>query len=63
MFSFVGDTVLDPFVGSGSTTLAAMECGRNSLGYEIDVGYLQRCKRRILDSRRLFDNVKVVVDE
>ena len=36
MFSFVGDTVLDPFLGTGTTTLAAMQNGRNSMGYEID---------------------------
>ena len=32
MFSFVGDTVLDPFLGTGTTTLAAAQCGRNSIG-------------------------------
>ncbi len=36
MFSVKGDTVLDPFMGSGTTMLAAMCAGRNSLGYEID---------------------------
>lgn len=40
MFSFVGDTVLDPFLGTGTTTLAAANCGRNSIGYEIDKDYL-----------------------
>jgi DNA modification methylase len=47
MFSFVGDTVLDPFMGTGSTTLAAINCGRNSLGYEIDAEYLKYASRRI----------------
>jgi len=36
MFSFKGDTVLDPFLGSGTTSLAAMELGRDSVGYEIN---------------------------
>ena len=40
MFSFVGDTVLDPFVGTGTTMLAAAKCGRNSVGIEVDSGYL-----------------------
>lgn len=41
MFSFAGDTVLDPFMGTGSTTIAAIAAGRNSIGVEIDKGYLQ----------------------
>jgi site-specific DNA-methyltransferase (adenine-specific) len=36
MYSFVGDTVLDPFFGTGTTTLAARNLGRNSIGYEIN---------------------------
>ncbi|MGB9465090.1 MAG: site-specific DNA-methyltransferase, partial [Candidatus Acidiferrum sp.] len=36
MFSFVGDTVLDPFMGTGTTTVAAAKWGRNSIGFEID---------------------------
>lgn len=36
MFSFVGETVLDPFLGSGTTSLAAQKLGRNSIGYEIN---------------------------
>ena len=41
MFSFVGDTVLDPFLGSGTTALAAWQTGRNSVGVEIDEDYLE----------------------
>jgi len=37
LFSYVGETVLDPFVGSGTTSKVAMELGRNSYGYEIDL--------------------------
>src|SRR5205823_1295770 len=47
MFSFVGDTVLDPFLGTGTTTLAAAQCGRNSIGYEIDPAYLDYAHDRI----------------
>ncbi len=39
MFSFVGDTVLDPFLGTGTTTIAAKRHGRNSVGFEIDPTY------------------------
>ena len=40
MFTFVGDTVLDPFLGSGTTTLAAKNLNRNSIGYEINAEFL-----------------------
>ena len=46
MFSFVGDTVLDPFLGSGTTALAAWRTGRNSMGVEIDEAYLESAVRR-----------------
>ena len=39
MFSFVGDTVLDPFTGTASTQVAAAACGRNSIGIEVDPAY------------------------
>jgi modification methylase len=40
MFTFEGETVLDPFLGSGTTTLAARNLGRNSVGYEINKDFL-----------------------
>jgi DNA modification methylase len=49
MFSFVGDTILDPFSGTGTTTIAAIGCGRNSIGYEIDDHYVSLARRRITD--------------
>ncbi len=50
MFSFVGDTVLDPFGGTGTTTLAALETGRNSIMVEIDPDYVDSTERRLRDS-------------
>jgi len=47
MFSFVGDTILDPFLGSGTTTLAAKNLGRNSIGYEINKKFLPIIKEKI----------------
>ena len=47
MFSFVGDTVLDPFLGTGTTTLASAKWGRNSIGYEIDEHYFESAGRRV----------------
>lgn len=40
MFSFVDDTILDPFLGSGTTSLAARNAGRNSIGYEINAEFI-----------------------
>jgi DNA modification methylase len=47
MFSFVGDTVLDPFLGTGTTTVAAARCGRNSIGFEVDDHYFDMARKRI----------------
>ena len=47
LFSFVGDTVLDPFMGSGSTLVAAAKCHRKGIGIEIDLGYCEIAVDRI----------------
>lgn len=47
MFSFVGDTVLDPFLGSGTTCLAARNLKRNSIGYEINEDFLPVIKEKL----------------
>jgi site-specific DNA-methyltransferase (adenine-specific) len=47
LFSFIGDTVLDPFMGSGSTLVAASQCNRKGIGIEIDPGYCDTAVFRI----------------
>lgn len=47
MFSFVGDTVLDPFLGTGTTSVAAAKWGRNSIGVEVDTKYFEMAANRI----------------
>lgn len=47
MFSFVGDTVFDPFLGTGTTSAAAAACGRNSIGCEVDPAYFANCVERV----------------
>jgi modification methylase len=47
MFSFSGETVLDPFLGSGTTTLAARNLGRNSIGYEINSDFIPIIKDKL----------------
>jgi site-specific DNA-methyltransferase (adenine-specific) len=54
MFSFVGDTVLDPFVGTGTTLVAAAGAGRNAFGVEIDPAYTQLAKERLTTIGDLF---------
>ena len=54
MFSFHGDTVLDPFSGSGTTMLAAMKWGRNSLGIEIDPEYCRMAARQFWKKMRIY---------
>ncbi|MFC1830227.1 DNA-methyltransferase [Thermodesulfobacteriota bacterium] len=71
MYSAKGDTILDPFLGTGTTTAAAMASGRNSIGYEIDstlVNIIDRIKDVIIDSskalirKRLAKHMAFVVD-
>ncbi len=47
MFSFAGDTVLDPFMGTASTQVAAAKCGRNSIGAEVDPVYFTDAVKRM----------------
>lgn len=47
MFSFVGETILDPFLGSGTTTLAARNLDRNSIGYEINSEFIPVIKQKL----------------
>jgi site-specific DNA-methyltransferase (adenine-specific) len=60
MFSFTGDTVLDPFCGSGTTMIAAFRTGRNSIGIEIDPEYCRMAARFLkAESANLFSTAKV----
>lgn len=54
MFSFVGETVLDPFMGSGTTALAAKHLGRNSVGYEINPDFKEIYKAKVDSSNDMF---------
>ena len=57
MFSFVGDTVLDPFLGSGTTSLAAKNLERNSIGYEINRQFLPLIQNKLgIGSAELFED-------
>ena len=62
MFSFVGDTVLDPFMGTGTTNLAASLWGRNSIGFEIDPDYFKYARTRLQEAHgHLFATAKIEI--
>ena len=62
MFSFVGDTILDPFLGSGTTLKVALELKRNAIGYEINRNFLPIIKEKIgLEGKTFGDLYKVEI--
>jgi site-specific DNA-methyltransferase (adenine-specific) len=63
MFSFTGDTVLDPFCGTGTTMIAAMKTGRSSIGVEIDPAYVEQARSRLeRENHSLFGDVEFVCE-
>ncbi len=64
MFSFVGETVLDPFMGSGTTALAAKKTKRNSIGYEINPNYKSIYIEKVQGEMTIFEenNFKYITD-
>ena len=64
MFSFWGDTVLDPFTGTGSTMLAAMKAGRNSIGTEIDKTYCRMALKRLeAEAQTFFSKTELIFED
>ncbi len=62
MFSFAGDTILDPFMGTGTTLLAAAHCKRNGIGVEIDETYVREAKARLeAEPQELFPDMRPYV--
>lgn len=60
MFSFVGDTVLDPFMGTGTTSVAASQWGRNSIGIEVDPYYYETARTRMSrESQTMFSTPSI----
>ncbi len=51
LFTYEGDLVLDPFLGSGSTAVAAVRAGRHYVGYDTDADYVERAEARIAQER------------
>jgi len=53
LYTFSGEIVLDPFMGSGQTALAALHTGRHYVGYEVDPGYVELAEKRIQEDCKL----------
>lgn len=64
MFSFAGETIFDPFLGSGTTSLAAKNLGRNSIGYEINREFESIIKEKLNINQLTFDadTIEFLVD-
>lgn len=63
MFSFIGDTVLDPFSGTATTMVAALKHGRNSIGVELDTDYCKQAASRLMnENTSLFGNTQLQID-
>jgi site-specific DNA-methyltransferase (adenine-specific) len=54
LFSFVGDAVLDPFLGSGTTLIACLQTNRKGIGIEIDRGYCEIAKQRAVTEGNIY---------
>jgi site-specific DNA-methyltransferase (adenine-specific) len=62
MFSFVGDTVLDPFCGTGTTMVAALKTRRNSIGIELDTEYCRMAASRLMnENTSLFSHAELQI--
>jgi site-specific DNA-methyltransferase (adenine-specific) len=61
LFSYVGDLVLDPFLGSGTTLIAAYMLRRKAIGVEIDKKYCEVAKRRLIEEANIYN--KLLVEE
>lgn len=61
MFSFVGETVFDPFAGSGTTSLAAKNLGRNSIGYELNKEFAPIIKEKLCSNQLVSEDESRVV--
>lgn len=59
LFSHQGELVLDPFVGSGTTLVAAQDLNRNAVGFDLLEKYIDLCEKR-LSSNNLFNNAQQI---
>ena len=63
MFSFAGETVLDPFLGSGTTAKVALELGRDAIGYEVQPDFVPLIRAKLCGEQACFDAPEVCFEE
>jgi len=63
LYTFEGDIILDPFMGSGTTAIAALRTGRHYLGFETDEDYLLQAEQRILEEKLRLDRINNFEDK
>jgi len=61
-FSFIGENVLDPFCGSGTTLIACANLGRNGIGYEINKNFSSIIKNRLLENIKDIERMKSIIE-
>ncbi|MBY0378942.1 MAG: site-specific DNA-methyltransferase [Burkholderiales bacterium] len=59
LFSYLGDTILDPFLGSGTALLDCVSGNRMGIGIDIDIGYCELAKKRILNEADIFSEINL----
>ena len=62
MFSFHGENVLDPFLASGTTSLAAIKLNRNSIGYEINESFKANIEHKLFGAKNLFNEAEIAFE-
>lgn len=63
LFTHKGELVLDPFVGSGTTLVAAQDCDRNAVGFDLQEKYIELCKTRLRETRLLNKSKQLAITD
>lgn len=60
LFTHQGELVVDPFVGSGTTLIAACDCNRNAVGFDLQKDYIDLCAKRVMDNSNMFNQCQQI---